>query len=170
MLATLGGCMVVPGSQSTFGLVGTSAMVRYRGGVGVHLSAFDRDDSNQFDLGAGYIAEGGGNTATTHGTYISLSRRLTRRLWLGGRAEQLWHVEDRALPSRGVVVRIAVRQHLRGVKAAASEGSSLVAATGAIATGAFVELGGREREGGSEIFAAIGVALDLPLLFSISGR
>lgn len=163
--------MVIPGSQSTLGVVGTAGMVRYRGGVGAHLSAFDRDDSNRVDLGAGYVAEGGGEAPTAHGTYISLSRRLSQRLWLGGRAEQFWRVEDRALPSRGVVVRLALRHHLRGVHAVAAEGRSVVAATGAIATGAFVEVGGRERAGGGgELFAAVGVSLELPLLFSASGR
>jgi len=171
VLCLLAGCLVVPGSQSTIGVVGTSKLLRYRGGIGAHLSAFDRHDENVVDIGAGYVAESGGAAPTAHGTYVSLSRRLTRRVWLGGRAEQFWRIEDPALPTRGLVVRLALRQHVRGVGAAASDNRSLVAAWGAVATGAFVELGGRELAGGgNELFAAAGVALELPLLFGAAGR
>jgi len=161
------GCLVVPASQSTFGIATTATAVRYRAGAGVHLSAFDRRDRHEVDVGAGYIAEYDQTLPTAHGTYLALGRRLAREWWLGGRAEQFWRVDDAALPRRGLVLRLAFRRHLAGASAFSGGGGDAIGVYGAVATGAFVELGGRQlADGGSEVFASIGVALDLPLVFS----
>lgn len=159
---------VIPPSQSTFGGVGTGDGVGTRMSIGAHATAFDDHGDLPIDLGAGWVSEDVDTRGTSHGTYVALARRVRGPLWLGGRAEQWWSVRV-GQPSRGLVARAAWREHLAGVRWGDGSNGGALGVMGAVATSAFVDVGGRQLDGGgAEIFAAAGVALELPAFAGIS--
>jgi len=168
---TSAGCAAgLPPSQTAIG-----GMIGSRGGgvsgsAGAHAKAADRRDRLDVDLGAGYLFERRAG-AVAHGTYVALARRLPlggrRDLWIGGRIELFWLADD-GEPTRGVALRVAVRHHVGGVSAGASDGKAGVGAYGAFAVGAHADVGVRSLEGGGAAFmVSAGVTLDLPLLVGI---
>lgn len=159
---------VIPPTQSSIGGVTTGAGVGTRVSLGAHAAALDDRGDLPIDLGAGWMMEDVDARGVGHGTYVSLTRRVRGPLWLGGRAEQWWSTEA-GQPSRGLVARAAWREHLAGVRWGDNTGGGALGVLGAVATSAYVDVGGRQLDGGgAEIFAAAGVALELPAIAGVS--
>lgn len=166
-LIALGAC-VVPPSQSTVGTIATADGVGTRASIGAHASALDDRGAVPVDLGAGWIGESVAGRGTSHATYVAVSRRVAGPLWLGGRAELFWNV-DGDQPRRALMARATLRQRLAGVRWGSGDGGGALGVLGAVATGAYLDVGGRQlANGGAEIVAAAGVALDLPAIAGAS--
>ena len=163
----LGAC-VIPPSQSAVGTIVTADGVGTRASIGAHASALDDRGATPIDLGAGWAGESVDGRGTAHATYVAVARRITGPLWLGGRAELFWNV-DGDQPRRGLMARAALRQQLAGVRWGSGDGGGALGVLGALATGAYLDVGGRQlARGGAEIVAAAGVSLDLPAIAGVS--
>ena len=159
---------VVPPTQSTLGAVATAAGPGARASIGAHASALDDRATTPVDLGAGWVVEDVAARGAAHGTYVALARRIDRAIWLGGRGELFWGVSA-GQPRRALVARAALRTRLAGVRWGAADAGGALGVLGVLATGAYLDLGARQLEGGAaEVFAAAGVALDLPALAGAS--
>lgn len=163
----LGAC-VIPPSQSTLGAIVTTDRVGTRASLGVHTSALDHRGAVPVDLGAGWIGESVDGRDTAHATYIAATRRVSGPLWLGGRAELFWSVADDQ-PRRALMLRAALRRHLASLRWSSGDGRGALGVLGALATGAYLDVGARAlASGGAEVVAAAGVSLDLPALAGVS--
>lgn len=163
----LGAC-VIPPSQSAVGTIATADGVGTRASIGAHASALDDRGATPIDLGAGWVGEAVPGRGTAHATYVAVARRITGPLWLGGRAELFWSV-DGDQPQRALMARAALRQQLAGVRWGSGDGGGALGVLGALATGAYLDVGGRQlASGGAEIVAAAGVSLDLPAIAGVS--
>jgi hypothetical protein len=159
---------IVPPSQSSLGAIATARGPGSRASVGAHSAAVDHHGTAPIDLGAGYIAEDDPDLGVAHGTYVALARRVHRTLWVGGRVELFWNVEP-GQPRRGLVARAALRRHLGGVKWGTGDGGGGFGVLGALAAGAYLDLGARQLDGGGgDLFGAAGVSLDLPAFAGMS--
>lgn len=163
----LGAC-VIPPSQSAVGTIVTADGVGTRASIGAHASALDDRGAVPIDLGAGWVGESVDGRDTAHATYIAVARRVSGPLWLGGRAELFWNV-DGDQPRRALMARAALRQRLAGVRWGSGDGGGALGVLGALATGAYLDVGARQLvSGGAEIVAAAGVSLDLPAIAGVS--
>jgi len=163
----LGGC-VIPPSQSSVGTIATADGVGARAAIGAHASALDDRGVVPVDLGAGWIGESVDGRGTAHATYVAVARRVGGPLWLGGRAELFWSV-DGDQPRRALMARAALRQRLAGVRWGSTDGGGALGVLGALATGAYLDVGGRQlASGAAEIVAAVGVSLELPAIAGAS--
>ncbi|MBK9033187.1 MAG: hypothetical protein IPL61_18265 [Myxococcales bacterium] len=159
---------VIPPTQSTLGAVGTADGVGTRASIGAHASALDDRSAATVDLGAGWVVEDVAARGAAHGTYVALARRLDRAIWIGGRGELFWGVTA-GQPRRALVARAALRRRLAGVRWGAGDGGGALGVLGVLATGAYLDLGARQLEGGAaEVFVAAGVSVDLPALAGAS--